>query len=175
MAFQNVNNYIGNNLAADTAGLLNLWVANFPNVQGFYGPNGYFNEATVQAAMYTSIVNWVANQAVNNQAANISSATTLVLSEARYSGYANVADLAVVYNDGAHPVQTIYIELKTDFNVNSVDNDINLLDLIAGAMNSPVAEGYVFYTVINGNAGWAGQIGGPTQANVTAVAINVNA
>lgn len=162
MAFQDVDDYIENNLATDTAGILDQWVANFPNVQSFYGPNGYFNEATVQAAMYTSIVNWL-NQ--NQEEAN-----ALILSEAQYTGFANYADLAVAYTGG----QKIYIELKTTFDAEDVNKDINLLDLIAGAMNSPVTQGYVFYTVINGNAGWTGQVDAPTQGNVAAVAINVN-
>jgi hypothetical protein len=164
MPFQAVNQYVADNLATDTAALLDQWVANFANAQNYFSPSGYFSEATVQGAMYHCLVQWLGNNGELNNA--------LVLAEPQYPGYANWADLAIIYN-AAGVVSTIFIELKADFDASSVDADVNLMDLLAGAIPQPFAEGYVFYVVRNGQTGWTGAITAPTQPDVTLVAINV--
>lgn len=161
MSYQDVNDYVTNDLAGQTAIILNYWVDNYNNANLFYGPNGYFNEATVQAAMYASLTNWLTQ--------NFEAENALALSEAGYPGYNNRADLAIMYSAG----QKIFIELKTSFNAELVNEDTNLLDLIAGAVGSPVTNGYIFYTVSAGNMGWVNYIEQPTQPNVRLVAINV--
>lgn len=164
MPFVNINNYIVNTLATDTANYLNNKAATFPNVANYYGLNGYFTESTVRDVMFACLYNWLNN--------NENPAHVLLVSEVLYPGFHNRADLAVIYNNGAG-AQTIYIEVKADFNPNSVDLDINLLDMVAGIVNSPLGEGYAFYVVSGANPGWANYIQGPTQPNVHTRAINI--
>lgn len=164
MPFVNINNYIVNTLATDVSNYLNVKVNGFPNVANYYGGYGYFTEGTVRDVMFACLYNWLNN--------NENPAHVLLLSEVDYPEFHNRADLAVIYDNGAGP-RSIYIELKADFNANSVDLDINLLDLVAGSMNSPLDDGYAFYVVRAGNTGWTNNIDGPTQPNVHALPINV--
>lgn len=165
MPFANITGYIAGNLTVDVANYLNAKRANFPNYQNYWGLNGYFTESTVRDVMFACLYNWLI--------ANEVPASVLVVSEVVYPGFFNRADLAVIYDAGGGP-QRAYIEVKADFNAHSVDLDINLLDMVAGTMASPLNEGYSFYVVKNNNMGWVNNIDPPTQPNVSAIAIVVN-
>ncbi|HEV2915165.1 MAG TPA: hypothetical protein VGX92_17945 [Pyrinomonadaceae bacterium] len=164
MPFAQINNYLANTLPGDVANYLNAKNANFANVQNYWGFYNYFTESTVRDVMFACIYNWLI--------ANEVPADVLVVSEVTYPGFNNRADLAVIYDAGAGPQRT-YIEVKADFNANSVDLDIDLLDAVSGAVNSPLNRGYAFYVVKSNNLGWANLIGPPTAADVTAVRILV--
>ncbi|WP_308366693.1 MULTISPECIES: hypothetical protein [unclassified Microbulbifer] len=165
MTFATMAQYVERNLADETARYLNGKSDSF---SGYFGPNNYFNEDTVKTVMSRLLTDWIM--------ANDSEETAMVFSELHYTGFANRADIGVVYltEDGqAAPTQTLYIELKTDFSAESVDGDVNLLDLIAGAGNSPITSAYAFYTVFEGEEGWTRYIEVPTQPNVHTVGIRV--
>ena len=115
--------------------------------------------------MFSCLKNWLSNNEQNSQ--------VLVVSEVIYPGFANIADLTVVFDDGNGPSR-LYIELKADFNPNSVNVDINLLDLIAGLVRSPITDGFAFYVVRQGDRGWTHYIDDPTQPNIETRAITVN-
>lgn len=165
MTFATMSHYVEENLAGETAAYLNARADAF---SGYFGLNNYFNEDTVKSVMSRLISHWIA--------ANDPGETAMVFTELPYTGFDNRADIGVVYltQDGCPiPTQTFYIELKTDFYAESVNADINLLDLIAGAGNSPITRACVFYTVFDHNDGWTRYIERPTQVNVGARGIHV--
>lgn len=165
MTFETMNHYVENNLAPDTALYLNQRVDVF---SGYFGQDGYFNEDTVKSVMSRFLMNWIESHDANESA--------MVFTEFPYPGFNNRADIAVVYltEDGNPiPTKTLFIELKTDFSADSVDSDVNLLDLIAGIGNSPITTGYAFYTVFTGEDAWAQTIDAPTQPNIETIGISV--
>ncbi|MBB3059558.1 hypothetical protein [Microbulbifer rhizosphaerae] len=165
MTFATMAQYVEKNLADDTARYLNGRSNSF---SGYFGLNNYFNEDTVKTVMSRLLTEWIA--------ANDTEETAMVFSELHYTGFDNRADIGVVYlteNGRTAPTKTLYIELKTDFSVDSVNGDVNILDLIAGAGNSPITSAYAFYTVFEGQEGWTRYIEAPTQPNVHTVGIPV--
>lgn len=166
MPFAQINNYLAGQFIVDVANYLNGKRANFRNVANYCNPNTlYFTEGTVKGVMFACISNWLV--------ANEVAADVLVVSEVRYPGFNNWADLAVVYDNGNGPSIT-YIEVKADFNPHSINLDIALLDDVSGVMNSPLDQGYAFYMVKNNNQGWVNNVDAPLAADVAAVAIVVN-
>lgn len=165
MTFATMQHYVEENLAGEAAAFLDLRACAF---SGYFGRDDYFNEDTVKSVMSRLLSNWIA--------ANDPGETAMVFTELPYTGFDNRADIGVVYltRDGRPaPTQTLYIELKTDFYVDSVNNDINLLDLIAGVGNSPITQAYAFYTVFEDEDRWTQGIERPTQGNVGVRGIRV--
>ncbi|HEV2915166.1 MAG TPA: hypothetical protein VGX92_17950 [Pyrinomonadaceae bacterium] len=166
MPYAQITNYIDNTLSGDVAAYLDAKRNNFANVQNYWGLNNYFTESTVRDVMFACIYNWLI--------ANENPAHVLVVSEVRYPGFNNRCDLAVIYDAGAGGgASRAYIEVKADFNANSVDLDINLLDAVASVYNSPLTNGYAFYVAKNNNLGWVNAINAPIQPNVSSVPIIV--
>lgn len=164
MPYPQIDNYVSGQLAADVAAYLAVKTANFPNIGAYYAPSGYFNEYTVQAAMFICLDRWLtANENPNH---------FLLLSEFNYPNFVNRADIAVIFNSGAGP-SNLFIELKADFTPQSVNNDIDVLDAVAGLQNSALTDGYAFYVYRLANAGWTRNIDIPTAPNVYAVGIGI--
>jgi hypothetical protein len=163
MPFKEINTYIKTTLANDTASYLNEEAANFKGVKQYFGNNGYFNEATVQGVMFALLKARIAD--------DLAADTLLVVSQVKYPGFDNIADLAVIANEDG--VQRIYIELKVDFNAESVDRDIEVLDAVASVDESPLTKGYAFYLAFSNNLGWTGTISKPIDADVYVVPIVV--
>lgn len=157
MPYAAIEQYVRTTLAGDVAAYLNAKVANFPNIANYYAASGYFGEHTVQAAMLICIDRWItANENPNH---------VLILSEYPYPNFANIADIALIYNNGGG-ASNIYIELKADFTPQSVDADINLLDSVASLQNSTLTDGFAFYVYYLANPGWTNHIDNPIEANV---------
>lgn len=166
MPFQELQNFIQNNLADNVADYLNAKSANFPNVGDYYAQgNNYFNESTVQSAMFQCINTWITAGVENHN-------HFLIRTEVLYPGFNNIADLWITYNNGAG-ASNIAIELKTDFIAHSVNEDIELLDAIDGVVNPVFNSAYAFYTVQVGHNGWTDYIDDPVGQNVMSIPISV--
>jgi len=167
MAFAQLNQYIQQQLALDVAAYLNPKSQFFPHVQNYYAQNtGYFNEDTVKCVMFQCINAYITNYETSNH--------YLVRSEVPYPGFGNIADLWITYDTGlGAPAQNVAMEMKADFDADSVDEDVNLLDMLAGSNHSPFDIAYACYVVRQGHNGWATFIQGPTQPDVLLLPINV--
>lgn len=168
MPFAQMNAYIVNGLPADVAAYLDPKSANFPNVADYYAPNnGYFNEDTIKGVMFQCLNAWIAGHENANH--------YLVRTEVQYPGFENIADIWIVYDAGVQDVaaQNIAIELKANFAAESVNQDIELLDAMAGVQDPVFDNAYACYVVQQGHGGWTNYIDEPVAPDVASVGITV--
>jgi len=159
-------NYIQTQLANDIANHLNDYENEehgFPNIQNYYSPYGWFYEDTIRAVTYQFLSNWLVNNGAQEQ--------YLILAEQPYPNYPveQWVDIMIVENNDDR--DTIFVEIKADFNLGSVEEDMPKLEQAYHNIKQ-FQNGFAIYCVQQERAGdWAQQLKGYQSLHVKALAI----
>ncbi|MEM7038229.1 MAG: hypothetical protein AAF570_14690 [Bacteroidota bacterium] len=163
MPYNEFIQFTENILPLNVAQFLNQKSANFNDVHNYYSETtGYFNESTVQSVMFMAMNVWINQNEIENH--------WLIRTEVQYPGFENIADIWATYDPGmgAASIRNIAFELKADFRADHVNEDIDVLDAVAGVVNPPINRGYACYVAQVGNDQWTQLIDQPTQPQTVA-------
>lgn len=180
MPYQEFIDYLDNaddgGFAADVAAYLNDKVANFNDVADYFSPRpdpdpDYFNEATVQGAMFLVLNEWTQGDDENED-------HYLIRMEIFYRGGPQNApyraDIWVTYDNNDDDPRNVVFELKTDFQPESVNADVGKLENNLDQNFNDFDLGYAAYIYDPENDGWCANIDAPMNEDVATIPIPVN-
>ncbi|MBV9791718.1 MAG: hypothetical protein JOZ51_26205 [Chloroflexi bacterium] len=105
--------YMRGQWATDVSNELNEISGTFPNVNRFYSPAGWFYEGTVQATAFAYLWDWLGRNEAHEYT---------LFSEQPYPRYPalQITDIMALRDNG----NLIVVEVKADFNIVSVEDDL---------------------------------------------------